>query len=122
MRRVLSVFALLAACGGSSGPTVSTVTEITDACVDGAEIVVTFQGCLSSSCDTLTASSCTATESGGVVEVTGEATVTSEGEVCTADCGIIEARCAIPAGVDTSTAILSFGGDDGGPVLDDAGC
>lgn len=111
----------LAACGGPE-PVETTLTAIRDVCVDGDELVVDFEGCLSSSCDTLLSASCEVDFDGAVVDVSGEAVVRREGDVCTDDCGFIEARCPVPADADRDTVILTFGGDDGGPVLADAAC
>lgn len=113
---------LLGACGANV-PTESTVTSVSEVCVDGDAFVVTFNTCLSSSCDTLVSSSCTVDYDGtSVIEISGEAVISSVGGECTADCGFATARCDVPAGVDRSTVIVQFGGDDGGPTLDDATC
>ncbi len=111
---------LMGACGDK--PTTDTITSIQAACVDGDEVRVWFAGCLSSSCDTLTSATCDAVDEGGVLRVTGTAEVTTQGTVCTDDCGFIVTTCAIPGDPDPTTTILTFGGDDGGPVLEDAGC
>jgi hypothetical protein len=91
-------------------PVTTTVTEGT-ACVDsGIEtITFTFDTCLSSSCDTLDSATCTATISGEVVTVTGEAVVTSVGDECTADCGIVTAECTMPALPDTGNITVTVG-------------
>lgn len=100
---------LLWACG--SEPVTTTVTD-GSACVDaGIEtITFTFDTCLSSSCDTLDSATCTATLSGETVTVTGEAIVTSEGDECTADCGVVTATCTMPALPDTGEIQVVVGG------------
>ena len=49
--------------------------------------------CLSSSCDTLTASACTVTVDGSVITVSSEFKVLTEGDTCTDDCGMPTATC-----------------------------
>lgn len=119
MRRIL--LAALTACG-TPQPSEQTVTQLASVCVDGDELLATFIGCLSSSCDTLVQVHCTATLAGDVVDVEGAALVRSVGDECTADCGLIQARCLVPAGADPRTTLLTFGGDTGGPTLEDAAC
>lgn len=119
MRPLLAI-PLVLACGLPVDDT--TVTRIQAVCVDGDTVRVWFQGCLSSSCDTLISATCEATSNGGTLDVTGVAQVRSQGLECTDDCGAIVATCAIPGAPDPATTILTFGGDDGGPVLADAGC
>lgn len=91
--------------------TTTTITDEGTACVnDEGDIQVTFPGCLSSSCDTLTSATCTAELVDGVLEVHGEAVIESQGDVCTDDCGIIQATCAMPLIEDPSTVELSYAG------------
>lgn len=118
MARWLILF--LAACG--SDVTSKTITEISDVCVDGNSLKVTFLGCLSSSCDSLASATCTITAAGDVLTVTGEAVVDSQGDICTDDCGFIQATCALDASLDRDATTVTFGGDDGGPTLADAAC
>lgn len=115
--------AVVVACGGVvMEPQDRSITDVQSACVDDDTVRVQMMGCLSSSCDTLLSASCTAELRGGVVEVTGAAVVRREGTECTDDCGFIVAECDLPAGVDPEEDILVFGGDDGGPLIRDAGC
>ncbi len=109
----------LAACGPAI--TTTTVTTVQSVCVDGDEIVATMAGCLSSSCDTLVDTTCSVSRSEGVITLTPSATVESQGDECTADCGIIEVRCSLPADAAQGD-ILQSGGDDGGPTIGDAAC
>lgn len=60
------------------------------------EVSVVVNACLSSSCDTLVASSCGATEVDGVLQLEATATIESKGNNCTADCVGVEATCTIP--------------------------
>jgi hypothetical protein len=93
--------------------TTTTLDDVGAACSDGAEITVTFPGCLSSSCDTLTEATCEATLDGTTIRVTGHAVITSQGNECTADCGTISATCALPDGADPDTMTLAYAGDEG---------
>ena len=94
----------LLACGAGP-PTEHEVTDIASACVDAGEIAVRLATCLSSSCDTLLESACAATLDGDTVTVTAAATIRSEGCACTADCGLVEARCPLPAGAESATTL-----------------
>ena len=40
----------------------------------------------------------------------GEAVIDSEGDECTADCGIIQATCALPEIEDPSSVVFSYAG------------
>jgi hypothetical protein len=118
MRRIATLFAL-AACNNEPEAETQTWTALSDACIDGDNVVAMFEGCLSSSCDTEQASACTVTLDGTELNVTGEATVIHQGEECTDDCGMIEVTCALPTGSEAATT-LSFGGT---PVaIADAAC
>ena len=80
-----------------------------NACVDDGAVRVDFQTCLSSSCDTLEAS-CVVTLDGETLVVTSEATVTSEGDICTTDCGTATTTCALPEGWEAANS-LSYAGN-----------
>ncbi|MDP2310591.1 MAG: hypothetical protein Q8P18_31520 [Pseudomonadota bacterium] len=111
MTRAIIFLAFLAGCPEGSGVTTTTTTDEGTACLnDAGEIQVTFPGCLSSSCDTLTSATCTAELVDGVLVVHGESIVDSEGDVCTDDCGIIQATCAAPLIEDPSSVMLSYAG------------
>lgn len=86
----------LAACG----PTITTDT-VTDGsvCRKTDTVVFMFDTCLSSSCDTVTSTSCTATLDGTTITVVGEAVIERTSGDCTADCGFVEVECDLP---DTS--------------------
>ena len=101
---------LLTACADPI--TTSTLDDVGAACVDGTSITVTFPGCLSSSCDTLTEASCEATLDGTTIRVTGHAEITSQGNECTADCGTISATCDLPDGADPDTMTLDYAGEE----------
>jgi hypothetical protein len=81
------------------------VTDIASACVRDGQITVRLADCLSSSCDTLLASACAATLDGAVVTVTASATIQSQGQECTADCGLVSATCALPDGAEAATTL-----------------
>jgi len=70
---------------------------------DPKEIVVFFPaGCLSSSCSEVLEASCEVAFSGNEIEVTSRGLLeqdTSPNRECTADCGIMTARCAVPDSV-----------------------
>lgn len=109
MSRLLFAFAFLAGC--PDPVTTATITDEGTACLgDEGAIEVTFPGCLSSSCDTLTSATCTAELVDGVLVVHGEAVIESQGDVCTDDCGIIQATCAAPLIEDPSTVVISYAG------------
>lgn len=91
--------------------TTETITDEGTVCLnDAGQVEVTFPGCLSSSCDTLVSATCTATLVDGVLEVHAEAVVESQGEECTADCGIIQATCEMPLVEDPDTVVFSYAG------------
>ncbi|MES2644487.1 MAG: hypothetical protein V4850_33680 [Myxococcota bacterium] len=113
MTRSLFLLALLAGCPASTEPTVTTLTDQGTACLsDAGEIVVTFPGCISSSCDTVTSASCTAELVDGVLVVHAEAVIESLGDECTDDCGIVQARCAAPIIEDPEGVTLSYAGTE----------
>jgi len=90
-------------------------TDISDkgtACLDGAEVKVDFNTCLSSSCDTLEGASCTATLSGDTITVTSSGTVVSVGDECTADCGFSTTTCAVTGGDATTATKISYAGQE----------
>jgi type 1 fimbria pilin len=72
-------------------------------CLEDGRFAVDFSGCISSSCDTVTDTTCEAELVDGVVSVTATATVLTEGLECTADCGLVETDCAVPAGAEDAT-------------------
>lgn len=91
--------------------TTKTITDEGTVCLnDAGQVEVTFPGCLSSSCDTLVSATCTATLVDGVLEVHAEAVVESQGDECTADCGIIQATCEMPLVEDPDTVVFSYAG------------
>ena len=92
--RLAPLLLLLAACADPY--VINTLTDEGTACVDGTDVTVDFGACLSSSCDTLVSSSCTATLEGSVVTVHAEAVIESHGTECTADCGMVVTHCDLP--------------------------
>lgn len=106
------MFFFLLACV-TTEPTITTITDEGSVCLnDDGMVEVTFTGCLSSSCDTLTSATCTATLVDGVIEVHGEAVVETVGDTCTADCGMIVATCEMPLVEDPDGVVFSFGGTE----------
>lgn len=93
--------------------TVTTLSSEGSVCLtDSGELQVTFPGCLSSSCDTLVSATCEATLVDGVLEVTAEAIIESEGDQCTSDCGLIQATCEMPLVEDPSTVVVRYAGEE----------
>jgi hypothetical protein len=113
------LFALaLAAC--ADPVTSRTLTDEGTACIDEAgDIEVTFPGCISSSCDTVVSATCSAELVDSVVVVTGEAVIESQGDMCTDDCGIVQATCAAPELPDGAEITISYAGTE---VAIDAEC
>lgn len=110
MRRLVFL-PLLAACELEPKVTTTTITDEGTVCLnDAGQVEVTFPGCLSSSCDTLVSATCTATLEGDQLVVHGEAVIESEGEECTADCGIIQATCEMPLIEDPETVVFLYAG------------
>jgi hypothetical protein len=87
--------------------TTSTWTE-GQLCLESGVFAVDFQGCISSSCDTVQSANCTAALDGTTLSVTAEAVILTVGDECTADCGLVEAGCAVPDGSEGAT--VSFNG------------
>ena len=120
--RLLLVSLLLACSGGGQDSAAlevkrTTLTDEGTACVQDGAVQVTFPYCLSSSCDTLVSATCEAELVDGVVVVHGEAIIDTQGVTCTADCGIVQATCALPTVEDPDATNLSYGGADH-PVSD----
>ena len=109
MRCLNVAFVLLCACASVS---TTDVSDMGVACVEEGRVTVDFQTCLSSSCDSLEAS-CVAVLEGEVLVVTSEATVSSAGRVCTADCGLASTTCELPEGWEAATGI-SYAGETAG--------
>jgi hypothetical protein len=79
-------------------------------------VVVSFDTCLSSSCDRLLGTSCHLSESGGTITVAARADVEHDGHECTADCGIPTARCESPP-LAAGTYTVTYGLDKGKVTL-----
>ncbi len=86
-----------------------TITDKGSVCVDGDEVSVDFDTCLSSSCSTVVSAGCTATLAGTVVTVHAEAVVDNGGRICTADCGQLATTCALPDLTGLTGVTLEFG-------------
>ena len=90
------VLALCALGCTEPAPTVVEFVNEGALCLDGSQIVVDWQTCLSSSCDTLTDSDCTATLDNGVLTLDSYGRIESQGAECTDDCGFASATCELP--------------------------
>lgn len=109
MRRLF--LGLLVGCGPVTST--ETLTDVGTACVNASgDVEVSFPGCLSSSCDTLTSATCTAELVDGVLVVHAEAVIVHEGDICTDDCGFIGASCPMPLVEDPDSVVLSYGGTE----------
>lgn len=65
------------------------------------DVTVVAPTCLSSSCSHDAQASCTATVNGNQIEITSRASYVEQGNLCSADCRALEARCStgpLPAG------------------------
>jgi hypothetical protein len=79
------------------------------ACIDGDQVLVDFQQCLSTSCDTVRTSSCAATLEGDTLTITAAAQIASlpgSNLACSTDCGLVEARCDLPEGWEAATTVV----------------
>ncbi len=103
---------LLLACDPASNVRSQTLADQGTVCINRDGLVqVNFPGCLSSSCDTVVKSSCTASYADGVVTVHASVTVEREGEICTDDCGAITATCEMPAVDDPQGDVFLYAGE-----------
>lgn len=102
---------LMLACGGGDKLRSQTLTDQGTVCLSDGMVQVNFPGCLSSSCDTVVESSCTATYAEGVVTVHAHVTVEREGQICTEDCGAITATCEMPAVDDPENDLFLYAGE-----------
>ncbi|MCR9162685.1 MAG: hypothetical protein ACE37F_03050 [Nannocystaceae bacterium] len=76
------------------------------------EVSVVVDTCLSS-CDTLVSSECGVSEVEGIMLLTASATIESEGDSCSADCGDATATCTIPV---EEGEVYTLRDDDGDEV------
>ncbi|MCB9674521.1 MAG: hypothetical protein H6737_05350 [Alphaproteobacteria bacterium] len=107
MRKLIFGTLILAGC-----PDPVEVTEFTNEgviCWSQGELIVDFQTCLSSSCDTLTDATCTATLENGVLTIESYGRIESQGNECTDDCGFASATCELPLIEDPSTVTVEHG-------------
>lgn len=104
MRTLFPLLALL--CGCPTPVTSVDLEDVGSACISDGEVLVDFNQCLSSSCDTLVDAQCTAVLDGTTLTVTATATIESEAGDCTADCGFATVSCDLPAGADAATEIV----------------
>lgn len=110
MRFVFMSVGLLAGCPIVGGVDVTEFVDEGELCIgsDG-RLVVDWQTCLSSSCDTLTDATCEATLDGGTLTVTSYGRIESSGTTCTDDCGFASAACDLPTVEDPSTVTVAHG-------------
>lgn len=87
----LLIALIVTACG--TGTTTVTVTTGSLTCIDGNQVKVRFENCLSSSCDRLVSATCVLSVEGERATVTGTAIIERQTGACTDDCGLIEAVC-----------------------------
>ncbi|HND32240.1 MAG TPA: hypothetical protein PLA94_19690 [Myxococcota bacterium] len=102
---------LMLACDGGPKLRSQTLTDQGTVCLNDGMIQVNFPGCLSSSCDTVVESSCSATYADGVVTVHASVTVEREGDICTDDCGAITATCELPAVDNPDSDLFLYAGE-----------
>lgn len=131
--RTIALLALTlgaSALGCGESETETSYVDVGTACISGEPdashtVTVDFETCLSSSCDTLLESTCSAELVGNELKITAEATVLSKTSgPCTLDCGRAEATCEtppLPAGdyelvYGESTRTVSVPADPGEPA------
>ena len=99
----------LTACGPAGQDVRTTdVSNSGSACIrDTNEVLVNFDRCLSSSCDTLVDASCTATVDGTTLVVTSAGTIETDltADGCTSDCRSSWTTCAITGDPSAVTEI-----------------
>jgi len=84
------------ACILPQGADTGAMTDVVYVAGEPLDAMLYFNTCLSSSCDRVEGEpTCVATLEGNVISVSGSATVTSTGGICTDDCGFVSARCAL---------------------------
>ena len=94
MRNYIAVLAIAACAGCGDRVERHTVESIDEVCLAGAETLrAKFATCLSSSCDTLVSATCSIARAGEEAVITGRAEIDRQGDVCTTDCGLVEATC-----------------------------
>jgi hypothetical protein len=72
------------------------------------EVIVSFPGCLSSSCDTPKNAQCRITEKDGVIKVASHGEVEHSGGACTDDCGSFTTQCT-SAPIAPGTYVVTYG-------------
>jgi hypothetical protein len=118
MSLVLASFAAaLSAC--ADGPETVVHTEEGDICLSQSagelKAVVPLNQCLSASCDTERQSECSIALEADGIRVHSRFSYRRAGSgSCTADCGLLAARCSMPLPADGTYAVLL--GDQGGEI------
>ena len=79
-------------------------------CVEDAGVIkVRPNYCLSSSCDTLVSATCTASLDGYTLTLESHAEIEHVGDVCTDDCGLVEATCTFETIQDAESISVVHG-------------
>jgi len=112
MRKIIATLVVLAACPGDPVADVQVVEFVDEGrlCFQNGDLIVDFQTCLSSSCDTLTDASCDLSLVGDVLTVESYGRIESSGTVCTDDCGFAVASCDLPLIEFPNLITVEFGG------------
>ncbi|MFT5681148.1 MAG: hypothetical protein ACI8RZ_002054 [Myxococcota bacterium] len=84
----------------------TTLTEGVLECAGPSTARVVLDGCLSSSCSTITDSTCTIEEVDGGLMISAEGSYTTTVEACTNDCQSITVVCELPSDVTDETLIV----------------
>jgi hypothetical protein len=109
MRSLFLSLGFLAGCGDPVTTTV--LDDVGTVCLasDGS-LVLDFDQCLSSSCDTLVVATCEAALDGTTLTVTSHAEIEHQGKECTDDCGFVTATCTGDTVTDPAGIEVDVGG------------
>lgn len=108
MRGFILGFLFLVGCP-TDAPSITEFTDEGVLCLQGTDLLVDWQTCLSSSCDTLTDAECTVALEGGVLTLTTYGRIESVGTECTDDCGLASVTCVLPDIPDPSVITVEHG-------------
>ncbi|MEZ4318780.1 MAG: hypothetical protein R3F61_14800 [Myxococcota bacterium] len=110
MRAALVLFTALTACNVVDPVDVTEFVNEGTLCTNAnGDVVVDWQTCLSSSCDTLTDAECTATLDGTDLALESYGRIESQGLECTDDCGFAVATCTLPTIADPTQITVTHG-------------
>ena len=109
--RILIAAAVLLLTGCPAEPEIVEFVNEGALCLSNGDLVVDWQTCLSSSCDTLTDDTCTATLTSGTLVVESYGRIESDvaAGTCTSDCGFASATCTLPLIEDPATVTVEHG-------------